>query len=137
MRFQINQIQIINSISKTWHLILNIRFAIQILNHNGISREACQDNPMRRFSEILLNSLVVSSAYADNFRVRSCNDDSTVSFYMALEQLSIIDTIGHRPRNIVRYNLSGSTLRMRHIRLTADIDFFIWLCSTDSVWALS
>merc|ERR1712136_692959 len=32
---------------------------------------------MGRISEIILNSLFMNSAYADNFRVRSCNDDST------------------------------------------------------------
>ena len=47
---------------------------------------------MGRISEIILNSLFMSSAYADNFRVRSCNDDSTVSFYIAYEFFSIIST---------------------------------------------
>ena len=45
---------------------------------------------MGRISEIILNSLFMSSAYADNFRVRSCNDDSTVSFYIANELFSIM-----------------------------------------------
>ena len=62
----------------------------QNINHTCIARENCQIKKMGRISEILLNSLFISSAYADNFRVRSCNEDSTVSCNIANELSSMI-----------------------------------------------
>ena len=36
--------------------------------------------PKLKIPEILLNSLFISSAYANNFAVPSCNDDTQVSY---------------------------------------------------------
>ena len=83
------------SIPEIWPSILNNQFGIENFNLNGKSRET-RLIKMGKISEILLNSLFITSAYANNFAVPSCNDDSLVSFTLItmetmVYKLSIMD----------------------------------------------
>ena len=73
----------------TFEFEMPIQIAIKILNQEfriilsiiSVNREKfVKFIKMGKISKILLNSLFISSAYANNFAVPSCNDDTQVSF---------------------------------------------------------
>ena len=57
--------------------LLSWIWSFEFWSHNDQSREAIRK--MGKISEILLNSLFIGSAYANNFEVLSCNNDAPVS----------------------------------------------------------
>ena len=72
----------------TFEFEMPIQIAIKILNQEfriilsiiSVNREKfVKFIKMGKISKILLNSLFISSAYANNFAVPSCNDDTQVS----------------------------------------------------------
>ena len=79
MRLQINGIA---PIPEMWPSILNREFWIQFSIAKANREKLVKLIKMGKISEILLNSLFISSAYANNFAVPSCNDDTQVSFWV-------------------------------------------------------
>ena len=73
-------------IPELWPSILNREFWIQFSIAKANREKLVKLIKMGKISEILLNSLFVTSAYANSFAVPSCNNDtpvsSTLSFWM-------------------------------------------------------